>query len=874
MEIGSFKKIEMTQLSQPDSFFWPGYFWFWNDHLSEEKIFSQLRYMNAVGAKSVWIIPIPKDFRPDSMPTDMQPDYLSEDYLILFANVVDEMRRLDMRLWLYDEGGWPSGSACGRIVGNNPALAQQCLRKQSLKPNRGQMIRIPQHCLAAYVSDGNIPAKRLTPGQDVKIAAEGVEIDLYDVEYMNAPTPGRPLFPDLLNPRSTHEFIRLTHEEYKRTIGEHFGQTVPLILSDDVKAVPLPWTDDFRETFANEKGYDLVEKLPSLFGGNTHEDKQVRVDYYDWWTNRFAQAFFGQIQNWCARNHLWFSGHVGGEEDIAGVRVYSHGHVLRNFRYFDIPGVDAVWRHIFPAEKTDTPGRADQDAVDQFRIKNNHFPKYASSVSHQEGKPFTFIEQFSVYGSGLSLDQMKWITDFSYVRGINLTTMGETYLSTKDFYMGAMRPMFFPGNPLWRYLPLYHAYTARLSYLMSLGTPDLDAAIYYPIRDVWAATIDELKPLSESLERLAEILFSSRCDFDFIDDDVLERQATKIEEGKLVVGPMRYRRIFVSASEWMTERAREKLKVFVEGGGNVFLMDHTEKNDRLEAGVSLAWSEVGKVLAPLVQVEPKDSRIRACKRRLENGTLYLLTNEDTKRVQATLRFTEPLPLIRLDPETGECWKPAEAFQNQGMWSLPLALEFGESCVVLFTRDALPFIREPMKPGGEVLTLDLSWMCRKLKAYVIGEHDIEIHDEGAEPFHEIELGDWRPTLGEDFSGDVEYEIQFQCTRQEAEDSFFLDLGTVKYACEAFLNGVSLGQRAWPPFSFPIREIIREGSNRLNITVTNTLANQYVTTRRLDQWSEKIIGPYHKIALRFEWESLPSGLFGPVTIRKNAEKGNPE
>ena len=73
LETSDFKKLDFIN---PDSFYWPGYVWFWNDKLSEDEIFSQLRDMNSVGAKSVWIIPVPKDFRPNHMPTNMEPNYL------------------------------------------------------------------------------------------------------------------------------------------------------------------------------------------------------------------------------------------------------------------------------------------------------------------------------------------------------------------------------------------------------------------------------------------------------------------------------------------------------------------------------------------------------------------------------------------------------------------------------------------------------------------------------------------------------------------------------------------------------------------------------------------------------------------------------
>ncbi len=856
-------KFNYLDFSTPDAFFWPGYVWFWNDHLSEEKIMAQLGDMNAVGAKSVWIIPVPKDFRPNSMPTDMQPDYLSEDYLKLFAKMVEEMRNLNMRLWLYDEGGWPSGSVCGRIVRNNPDLAQQSLRRQSIKTSRGQIVKIPENCLSAFLLSRNNPMTRLKAGSQVMIPTDGLEIELYDVEYMKTPTPGRPLFPDLLNIRTTQEFIRLTHEAYKKAVGQHFGTVVPIIISDDVKAASLPWTDDLSDSYEKEKGYDLREKLSSLFKGSTREDRQVRVDYYEWWTNRFAEAFFGQIQTWCAENHLLFAGHVGGEEDILGTRFYGHGHVLRNFRRFDIPGVDAVWRQIFPIEKREKPIGKDQPLLNQHEVKNNHFPKYASTVAHQEGKRFSFIELFSVYGTGLSLDQMKWITDFSYVRGINLTTLCETYLSTRDFYLGAMRPMFFPGNPLWKYLSLYHGYTARLSYLMSLGTPDISAAVYYPIRDIWAAETEALKPLNDSLERLADILFSNRCDFDFIDDDVLERETTKVKDGALLVGPMNYRTVFIAETEWMTQRSKDKLQRFISAGGKVFRLDRSE--NKIEGSIFLEWKDLENVLTPLVCVEPKHCGIRACKLRLENGNLYLITNENITEVHTTLKFAENLPMFRLDPDTARCWKPGEARRSEGTWSLPLNLKYGESCVFLFSPDAIPAVSEPcLKPGKLIRSLTHSWMCRKRKSYTIGEHDIEICDYPDDSFHPIELGDWTPRLGVEFSGDVEYEIQFECTKQEAEKSLYLELGVVKYACEVVLNDVSLGRRAWVPFRFPVQGILREGLNTVKVVVTNTLANQYVTTRMLDRWPEKVIGGYHKIALEFEREAIPSGLFGPVEI----------
>ena len=87
---------------------------------------------------------------------------------------------------------------------------------------------------------------------------------------------------------------------------------------------------------------------------------------------------------------------------------------------------------------------------------------------------------------------------------------------------------------------------------------------------------------------------------------------------------------------------------------------------------------------------------------------------------------------------------------------------------------------------------------------------------------IKPGDWRERFGDDFSGDAEYLVSFEGGRETAAKA------------------------------------------------TLTMANQYVITKRFDQYPDNIIGPYHKIAANFEKESLASGLFGPVQILQYRRK----
>ena len=417
-------RFDVEALETPDAFHWPGYFWLWNDVLERETLFQQLRDMDSVGAKNVWILPVPTNFRPHSMKTNLQPEYLSEEYLAILDDLVAEMKRLGMKLWLYDEGGWPSGGNCGRIVREHPEWARQTLVKRDVAP--GELERVPDDCIAAFQAGGNGDGRRLGPGDKLG-AGHGAELYFAELGHETALVPS---YPDLLNPEVTKTFIAGSHEAYKRALGRHFGETIPLVISDEPRVDNPPWTGDLASAFQTEKGYDIRDVLPAIFRDD-EATAQVRIDYFDWWSKRFSEAFFGQIQQWSARNGLWSIGHLGGEDLTIGSRKYGFGHVMRVLRKYDIPGVDTIWKQVYPGRKAVLPVHWDTAEGSLPICDNHHFPKYASSVAHQSGKPWSWTESFAAYGGALTLEEMKWITDFQFVRGINLLISGQTVLSTK-----------------------------------------------------------------------------------------------------------------------------------------------------------------------------------------------------------------------------------------------------------------------------------------------------------------------------------------------------------------------------------------------------------------------------------------------------------
>lgn len=852
-----------AEFRDPDPFLRPVYIWIWNDRLTEEAFSRQLSDMKAHGVGGVWPLHEPRNFRPKFMRTSLEPDYLTPAFMRLHRAMVGKARELGMKVWLYDEGGWPSGGACGKVVEENPALAEQWVQREQIAPKAGDVVEVPRECLSAFVyRDGRLTA-RLKPGARLRVRTPDARVDIYRAARAGSRNLASPPYPDLLNPRSTEAFIRITHEQYRRVMGTSFGGAIPVVFADEARVPNPPWTDGLAEDFRKEMGYDIVRHLPEILNADRASGMRQRIDFYDWWSKRLADAFFGRIQKWCREHRLLFAGHLAGDGDYGTLspRRCGYGHPLRMLRKMDIPGIDTVWRQIYPAPPRTLRVPWGPSVSCHAINANHHFPKQASSVSHQEGKRWAVTESFAAYGASLTPEETKWILNFQYVRGVNLSIFGSYLLSTRLHFMAHVRPFAGPRNPLWKHLDTLHLYVARLNYLMGLGAPAVETAVYYPLRDIWAGGPD-VQTVADSHDRLVKRLLESQCDFDLVDDDVLSRTDTRVADGRLRVGPMRYHTVCVSRSRWMSGKARKKLSQFASNGGKVLWVENAG-TVRPADGTATSLRGLAAHIQPVVRLQPENSAVRVCKRSLPNGSLYLVTNEGRCTARCVVSFPESLPGYRLDPETGDCHSLRDAAYSGGTCDWRIRLPFAGSCLIFFTSDGPQAKTRQPATGRPVLLLDKGWTCRKLRAYRIGKRNLEVQtlNETAAP---AGLGDWRKAFGKEFSGDVEYRVRFACGKAQAAEARILKLGKVLYACEVILNGEKLARMAWRPFECDVGGRLREGRNDLRVIVTNTLGNQYATSRLSDRWPDSVIGPYHRICLQLEKNNLASGLYGPVQI----------
>src|SRR5690625_291092 len=114
--------LQEQLLNSSDEFI-PIPFWFWNDTLTEEEIINQIHEFYEKGVMGFVLHPrigIPKDMV-----------YLSDEFMTLVYAAENEASRLGMSVILYDEAMYPSGSAQGRVVKDNPEYASRGLGVRS-----------------------------------------------------------------------------------------------------------------------------------------------------------------------------------------------------------------------------------------------------------------------------------------------------------------------------------------------------------------------------------------------------------------------------------------------------------------------------------------------------------------------------------------------------------------------------------------------------------------------------------------------------------------------------------------------------------------------------------------------------------------------
>ncbi len=472
------------------------------------------------------------------------------------AIVVDTACEMGMRVWLYDEKGYPSGGAGGLTVDANPDFEALgiALVTHELAPGQSITQELPRghECFlfaATYpCKDGKItdffpyhtgtgksvqPVTLEGPEDSPSLACFFVKKRLYEGTHAQHNVCEARRYVDVTNPDAIREFIRNTYEPYYTYTKHHFAEgdgKIEAIFTDEPSLMgcyinlglyPQHAHDQYDDTlplypvvsfgrdveneFTARYAYPLAPNLVYLFFGESEWAKQVRYDYYRLLSDLYEQSYFAQLSNWCAAHGLPFSGHILLEDDIRHHVVFE-GNFFSLLRHMHIPGIDML--HSIPT-----------------KVHNDAFtPKLVSSIAHAYGRPHVMSE-VSAHAQGGKVTPMQMYASMSlqYALGVDIFT---SYYSEQQ------------AEPA-LYKQINEA-LGRADMIMK-GRHKANVMLYYPIETFqmhhkgsdksYGEYCAEENACSDGLRSIFYGLLDRQIDFDFADCEYLEK--CRVQDGWL-----------------------------------------------------------------------------------------------------------------------------------------------------------------------------------------------------------------------------------------------------------------------------------------------------------------------------------------------------
>ncbi len=808
------------QFLRPSDEFTPIPFWFWNDKLSREEILRQIQDFHAKEVSG--FVLHPRMGLPREMP------YLSDPFMEMIEVALSEAEKLGMKVILYDEGMYPSGSACGMVVKENGAYASRGLELREY-PCQNQFVRLPislqqGESLVSIQAVRKLSEHQIEAGSAVVLFCESGVVEFAPpkqgdwsvLAFVDTPSrgtirgvhpgqddgePDAPLAADLLNLDAVQSFMRLTHERYYEKFSDYFGTTIIAMFTDEPDLlgrghVPglKPWTRSFLSDYVADGGDE--RDLQALWLDAGEETGAIRSRFAGAIRRRLNQTYYKPLADWCEGHGIGLTGHPAGSDDIG---LLSH---------FHIPGQDIVWRYIAPEENKALTG------------VHSTMGKCSSDSARHRNKQRNANECFGVCGVeggwSLSADNMKWYLDWLFVRGVNLIIPHAFYYSIRGERRDERPPDVGPNNSWWPEYAKFSRYMKRLSWLM---TDSLNSA------KVAVLVGDSFLPW-----RIVKPLYESQIEFNYLEEQLLN-DCCEISNGTIQIAGYCYEAILIERGYQLARSSWQRLKKFVEEGGCIIELTAKDVNSpdigQWQVGQE---TEVPALLTGMLgtdyEIKPASSSIRISRIEKQGRLFYVIVNEGETAFQGKLRMNQGGLIEYWRPWTGAC-DAAIGEQAADHLAVPISVERRECLIVAVdpSRPQQQGRKQPVRKQKAILDLSQGW--RVIEGPWKGEL--------------AALSSWTNWEGlSNFSGTVVYETTFEIEEPFQILLWRLDLGNVYEIARLSVNGKEAGVQFWKPYVFEIGQYLRPGTNVLHVSVTNSLANRY------------------------DRKSLLSGLVGPIRL----------
>ena len=605
-------------MPQTPSFgFGPIPWWVWNGTMKYAEIERQLVLMKDAGMEgwTLWAR------------FGLEMEYLSHDFMQRFRFAVQKSAELGLDVWVFDEFAWPTCSAKGSVQEVDPAYRMRVLSCFSTdaqgpgdvafspdwgktgmaaapvnaRPGGGEttfsdegdrLTPITPYLYPETIEEGNrvffeprvervlaVPLEegRMQIGQALDITDSCDDLSLnwsapegsWRILMLISRDFGLNI--DVLNPEAVQCFLDVTCEKYKKYVGEFFGTTFKGFFSDETRMIRNTQHRFTEPTVAfslnmferlEERGIEnLNECLAAAFADeDSPRIHECRWAYWNRVTELYGESFYDQLREWADRNGVIYTGDCFSEE--SGI-IPQMGDYFRMARPYHMPGLDALC-----APK--------QQGRESFKS-----PKFASSVAHQNEGPVAgrvLCEGPGLLGWGTTIEEMKHVTDWMYVFGVNILVPNAMHYTIGHDQLYET-PSYFFQSTLWPLYPAWDRYTANLGRELTRGRHVAPVAYYFPTETL-LPLFRPMKPMTKSMRYEGDMrevfpivtytahdMIRRQIDYDYIDYAGMQRAA--VNKGNLELAGESFSLVLVPATKIIARESAAKIREFGDAGGKV-----------------------------------------------------------------------------------------------------------------------------------------------------------------------------------------------------------------------------------------------------------------------------------------------------------------
>ena len=765
-------------------------------------------------------------------PIDDLKDWLS-GYMQACRYYVQAAKELGMNVWIFDEWGYPSGTACGQVLTEERFRAKKYRLSYDIILEAGQSICLPLPdkfvSACAFPVDyfsfycNQLSSERIYPqdGQLCYTAGQRTRVIAVAWEYTTFITHTMPKNKvdestvgtiDILSKEAVAKFLRCMHEWYVEPLGDEFGKTIQGFFYDEPElCYDFPYTEELPEAFLKRFGYPVEDILPELLGwkfrsalvsgassrlvSDSSAGAQLcrnMADYEAVWTDLLARNFYGQIQEWCHAHGLLSVGHQDLDNQLSTLRTVS-GDFWENNKYNDRPGIDVIWDNIAPDKFAD-------------------FARYAGCAKRTFGTSGAISETFAEMGPSMYPDRMRYTMEQQILRGVDqfflYVNHDRSDLNVQNFAAEV------------------NDRVTRTAQLCNLGNPGAKTAIYVPMDEIAFFSgygdphLHNTDPQAwQRVDALAQAMCYHPMDYDYVWQGTVDTLRQRGVSTLLLPGVQAF-----------GEAELADIRAFAQAGGTVVSVFKpcVELEDVSAFFTTPALWLAQKpaeaiVLRGLDGVSP---RISLSSRLLEGDVLYFLLNESDEPSRVAVCAVDGAWQM-LEQNSGE-WLPADL-------TAPLAFHARELKIFRYTPG-----KEAQKPLQRSESTVLDGWC------FTGPEGEPQQLEVLVPWAQLGLGD--------YTGVACYETRFDWAGGLCE----IDLGEVRFAALVELDGEEI-RLPMAPYRF-VRQL-EAGQHTLCIRVLNSNANRLYSGE--DRGRSNFKGHYW-MQYQFERAYRECGLLGPVTV----------